>query len=149
MVCELSQFYVENLRNILFTGLLTIGTFIFAVKTFIVIKLKEDVFDTEYYRERLRKNRKLSPNKKLSHYGPLKNLTTVLFYASVISLTSAVLQVTVGLIGSPWSTIVCILFALASITLLFISMIFVKMSLNVWLEDLEHQARKSECARKT
>ena len=146
---ELSEFYGENLRNILFTGLLTIGTFIFAVKTFIVIKLKEDVFDTEYYRKRLRRNRELSPNKKFSHYGPLKNLTVILFYASTTSLTSAILQVTIGLIGSLWSTILCILFALVSITLLFISMIFVKMNLNVWLDDLEDQAKKSECARKT
>ncbi len=137
---NLPEFYAANLRNCLFTGLLTIGTFIFAVKTFIVIKLKEDVFDTEYYRQRRQKHQKLSPNKEISHYGPLKNLTAVLFYASVLSLTSAVLQVTVGLIGSMWSAIVCILFALASITLLFISMVLVKINLNVWLEDLEHRA---------
>jgi len=139
---NLPEFYAANLRNCLFTGLLTIGTFIFAVKTFIVIKLKEDVFDTEYYQERWRKHQKLSPDKEISHYGPLKNLTSVLFYASVLSLTSAVLQVTVGLAGSKWSTILCIFFALASLTLLFISMILVKINLNVWLEDLEQRANK-------
>ncbi len=137
MWCILPDFYAENLRNILFTGLLTLGTFLFAVKTFIVVKLKEDVFDQAFYLERVRKMQKLSPGKNIQQYQPLRNLMTVLFYASLLSISSAVLQVTLGLVGALWTTVVCITAAAVSIALLFWAMILVKINLNVWLEELE------------
>ncbi len=136
----LPEFYAQTLRNSLFTGLLTIGTFLFAVKTFIVIKLKEDIFDTPFYRERVERHRRAKPSGNISQYGPLKRLTSVLYYASVVALFSAVLQLTVGLFEAAWSAVLCIVSALVSISLLFTAMFLVKRNLNIWLKELEKKA---------
>ena len=141
---ELPAFYGGQLRNSLFAGLLTVGTFLFAVKTFIVVKLKEDVFGTEYYKKRLENQRKLNPKKNTARYAPLRHLATVLFYASVVALSSAVLQLTLGLVGKVWSTVISLLAASVSLGLLFWAMILVKTNLNIWLKDLETQAQEDD-----
>ena len=81
--------------------------------------------------------RQLKPQKRIEHYGPLKNLTTVLYYASITALSSAVAQVTLGLVGIPVAALICLIAAVVSIGLLFWAMILVKLNLNVWLQDLE------------
>jgi hypothetical protein len=142
----LPEFYVDNLRSNFFAGFLTLGTFLFAVKTFIVVKLKEDVFDTDFYRVRLKKMRSLSGGKKLAHYAPLKNLTGLLFYAALSSLVCAVLQATLGLIERPWCAVICILSAIIAVVLLFFSLVQVKRNLDLWLEELEKLSEAKEIA---
>ena len=143
MIIELTLFtyFAENLRSNFFAGFLTIGTFLFAVKTFIVVKIKEDVFDKDFYIERIKKQQKLKPQKKIEHYTPLKRLTSVLFYAALTSLVSATLQLTLGLIAQNWTAVVCIISAAIALIMLFISMFLVKTNLDIWLEDLEKQKK--------
>jgi hypothetical protein len=119
------------------------GTFLFAVKTFIVIKLKEDIFDRDFYGKRLENLHELNPEIKIEdRYVPLKRLTSVLFYASIIALSSSILQITVGLFKPRWCSIICTFAAFLSAGLLFWAMILVKRNLNVWMDDLEAHGAK-------
>lgn len=138
----LFTYFAENLRSNFFAGFLTIGTFLFAVKTFIIVKIKEDVFDKKFYIERVKKQQKLKPQKKIEHYTPLKRLTSVLFYAALTSLISATLQLTLGLIEQNWTAVVCTISAAIALIMLFISMFLVKTNIDIWLEDLEKQKRE-------
>jgi hypothetical protein len=45
----LVRFYGENIRGSLFTGFLTLGGFLLSLKTFIIVKMKENVYDDERY----------------------------------------------------------------------------------------------------
>ncbi len=132
-------FYAENLRSILFSGLLTVGAFLFAVKTFIVVKIKEEIFDAPFYKDRIDQFRKRNPGKHVEHYGPLRRLTTVLFYASVTAIASAIVQLSLGLFKTPLASVVCLLAAFVSIALLIASLILVKINLNVWMQEIERQ----------
>ena len=85
---ELVAFYSDKLRNSLFTGFLTAGSFLFSLKTFIVVKMKENVYDNEKYKKRVAEQRKL--NKDLTHYGPLKRLSSHLYYTVFAAILSSV-----------------------------------------------------------
>ncbi len=137
MEIYLFDFFEKNLRSNFFTGFLTIGTFLFAVKTFIIVKIKEDVFDKDFYLERIKKQQKLNSQKTIQHYKPLKRLTSVLFYAALSSLVCATLQLTLGLVEKNWAAFICISSAAIALTLLFFAMILVKLNLDIWLEEIE------------
>lgn len=140
---KLPVFYEENLQSNFFAGFLTLGTFLFAVKTFIVVKLKEDVFDTDFYRKRIEKMRRLNPSKELPHYRPLKNLVRFLYYAALSALVCSVLQLTLGLVGCSWCVAICIVSAAIALALLFASLVLVKRNLDVWIEELEAREEHS------
>lgn len=142
--CEFPGYYSDNLRNNLFTGLLTMGTFLFAVKTFIVVKLKEDVFDTDFYHERVKRHRKHNPKKVIPYFAPLRRLTNLLFYAAIGSLLSAILQLTLGLVSSGWAALLCVFSAVVAVALLIASMMMVKRNLDVWIEEVEKQNDNKE-----
>lgn len=137
IVAEVFPFYEKNLRANFFAGFLTIGTFLFAVKTFIVVKIKEDVFDTDFYKKRVEGHRSLNRKKKIVYYGPLKRLMAVIFYAEIISLITACYQLTFGFIKSPWAAMVGIVMSILSMGLLLVAICLVKGNLNVWLEESE------------
>jgi hypothetical protein len=139
----LSTFYAENLQSSFFAGFLTLGTFLFAVKTFIIVKLKEDVFDTNFYRKRLNRQQSLNAKKHVPHYKPLKNFASLIFWSAIISVATSILQLTVGLVDNFWCSLFCIIMAGASIVLLISSLIVVKININIWLASIEESSQEA------
>jgi len=135
----LIEFYGENLRGSLFVGFLTIGGFLFSLKTFIIIKMKESVYDHKYYKERVEEQRKL--NKGISYYGPLKRLSQMLFASVLVSIITAVLQFTIGLIHNQFAVLVCIWASSFSVTLLVFSLLAIKNNLDNWFAFLEESSK--------
>ena len=134
------KFYGDNLRASFFGGFLTLGGFLFSLKTFIIIKMKENVYDHDLYKKRVKEQRKL--NCKISYYGPLKRLSHMLFVSVLFSIVTAVLQFTVGLLGNPIAVLICIWFACFSITLLVLSLFIIKNNLDQWFDFLEDSCNK-------
>lgn len=128
-------FYSQNIRSSLFTGFLTLGGFLFSLKTFIVVKMKENVYDDKDYIKNLNEQRKITPG--LSHYGPLKRLSNLLFLSVLSSIITSVSQFTIGLIDSPVSALICIWLSSFTIVLLIISLILIKINLDQWFSYLE------------
>lgn len=129
------QFYDEKIRSILFSGLLTVGSFLLSLKVFIVVKFKENVFDSESYKNKLAERRKINPN--LSHYGPVRNLSKVLFIAITSSLCASASQVTIGLIPEWWALLICVgLAAFAGVMLLQV-LLLIRTILKDWLDHME------------
>ncbi len=129
------QFYDEKIRSILFSGLLTVGSFLLSLKVFIVVKFKENVFDSESYKSKLAERRKINPN--LSHYGPVRNLSKVLFIAITSSLFASASQVTIGLIPEWWALLICVgLAAFAGVMLLQV-LLLIRTILKDWLDHME------------
>lgn len=128
-------FYDEKIRAILFSGLLTVGSFLLSLKVFIIVKFKENVFDSESYKKKLEARRKINP--KISHYGPVRNLSKVLFLAISSSLIASVSQVTIGLVPRWWALLLCVgLAAFAGVMLLQV-LLLIRTILSDWLDHME------------
>lgn len=134
-------YYSGGLRGSLFGGFLSVGGFLFSVKGFVLVKLKEGVFDTDEYRRIVERHRQLKPT--VSHYGPLERLGKFLFAAVFLSFATAVLQFTVGLVEAGWALTVCLTAAGLSMCSLFGGLLAMKRFLDAWFAQLEKESRTS------
>lgn len=131
----ISDFYAKNIRGSLFTGFLTMGSFLLSLKTFIVVKLKENIFDSRQYREKLEENKKLNPN--LTLYGPVKRLSQLIFISIISAIGTSILQLTLGLIPKWPATLICLFFAAFTLSMLITTLLLIKNILDVWLDRAE------------
>lgn len=131
------DFYSLHIRGSLFTGFLTLGGFLLSLKTFIIVKMKESVYDSKAYTENFAEKKKR--NNSLSLYKPLQNLSHLLFWAILSAITTSALQFTIGLFETEWSTVVCIFMAAFTITLLVLSLFEIKKNLDTWFEFTENK----------
>lgn len=140
---DLYLFYADNLRASLFSGFLTIGGFLLSLKTFIIVKLKEDLFDHPKYRERYEANRNLNRAKAGTIYGPLNQLSDFLVACVFGSIISATLQFTLGFINYSIGPAICIASAFTSVIVVLTACWEVKLNLSRLFEllELEEHAR--------
>lgn len=132
---QLIEFFSSNIRASLFGGFLTVGGFLFSLKTFIIIKMKEEVYDHQAYIKRYNEQKKFDDI--LKQYGPLQRLSHLLFASVLSSIITAVTQFSIGLIANKLAVIICIWTASFSLCLLIISLILIKRNLDEWFNFLE------------
>lgn len=98
---KLLEVYDNQLRTALFGGLITVAAFLFSLKTFIVVNMKDNIYDKEEYQSDIRsKNEKYQ--KKIKIYEPLRRLSRLLYLSVWFSMVSAIMHVTIGYIDSYW-----------------------------------------------
>jgi len=132
------EFFNSNIRASLFAGFLSLGGFLLSLKTFIIVNMKKDVFDSEKYKSTWENQSKLDLSGKLGRrYDPLRELSNVLFAAIVTAIGTAVLQITVGLHESFWTTFICLWAAIFATMLLLTCLRLIKSNLNTMFEHLE------------
>ncbi len=129
------DYYAKNIRGSLFTGFLTVGSFLLSLKAFIVVKLKENIFDSAGYKEKLRERRKLNPD--LTLYGPLKRLSLLIFLAISSAIAASVSQLNVGLVQHWIASFFCIFISVFAIGMLISTLLLIKSTLDEWLDYLE------------
>jgi len=129
------EFYAKNMRVPLFTGFLTIGGFLLSLKTFVLIKLKEGLYEHPLYKERLNEMRHLNPN--ISSYGPLKRLGTFLVYCVFGSFLTSVIQFTLGVIECDCLAAFCISVSVGTMSVVFLAWWEIRKNLNEWFSILE------------
>jgi len=139
---SIPHYYASNIRGSLFTGFLTAGSFLLSLKAFIVVKLKENIFDTDRYKERLKERRKLNPN--LTLYGPVKRLSQLLFVSISSAIIAAVSQLSVGLIPQWEATFFCVFVSVVAVSMLVFTLLLIKNILNEWLDYLEEENNDNE-----
>lgn len=137
----LTNFYGKNIRGHLFAGFLALGGFLLSLKTFIIVNMKENIYDNKEYQKNWKKQSKL--DSKLKLYAPLKELSDLLFYSILASITSAILQMTLGFYPHWIASITCIWSSIYAITLLLSSLLLIKKNLNMWFRYLEEENTKS------
>jgi hypothetical protein len=134
-------FYASNLRGSLFTGFLTLGSFLVAVNTFIIVNLKKELYDSKGYRARVSNARSL--NDHVSYFGPLRRLSTFLFWTILLAIATSVSQLTVGLLIPHWAAAAfCLAMACATVIVLLTVLFVIKGNLQDWFEYMEDQARE-------
>lgn len=131
-------FFQTSLRQPLFAGLLTVSAFLFSLKTFIIVTMKQNVYGTPEYKAEWEEKKKL--NSELKRYTPLRNFALLLFFAVLVSLLAAISQFTVGLLDNPLAAIVSISFAVWSISMIFVSLVYLQVNLRSWFKFLDNSS---------
>ena len=134
-LCQIADFYAKNIRASLFTGFLTVGSFLLSLKVFIVVKFKENIFDSSAYKDQLEDKRKLNPD--LSHYGPVKRLSRLLFFSIVSAIAASAAQLSIGLIPTWQATLFCVFIATFAGSMLICTLWLIRQILDEWLNYLE------------
>lgn len=133
------HFYATNLRASLFAGFLTLGSFLVAVNTFIVVNLKKEVYEHKLYKKRVQDARRSDP--KASFFGPLRRLSELLFAAILLALVTAISQLTVGVLIPHWgSALFCLCLAGITVVLLLFVLWQIRQNLNDLFVFLEAAA---------
>lgn len=86
--------YYLSLRPQIFTGFLTVGSFLLSMKTFIVTTMKKEYYQKTAYRPVYLKNRRF--DKELMPYDPLLDLGRLLTSSIIASYITAFSQITLG-----------------------------------------------------
>lgn len=139
--CTVVTIYTEKIRSSLFTGFLTLGGFLLSLKTFIIVKMKESVYDSNEYREYFEDRRER--NRSLSLYKPLQNLSHLLFWAILFAIITSVLQFSIGFFENYLTTMICIFMAAFTIVLLVLSLFEIKKNLDSWFNITENKKLKN------
>lgn len=125
------KYYEKNLRGNLFAGLISVSAFLMTGMTFILITMKQHIFDDDAYIQTFKKLKKHDDSLKL--YTPLIELKNLLYLSVVATLVAAITQFTIGLIPHWSSAMISILLSIFSIILVFDSLLMMKNNLDAWL----------------
>jgi uncharacterized membrane protein (DUF485 family) len=125
----ISSFFDEKLRNPLFSGLLSLTGFLFALKAFILTNMKTSLYDRpayeQIYRASVEEFKKDSGDTLLpSHmkrYAGLDELRGLLEFTLTVCLIAAIVQLSLGLVNHWIASLVCITIAVNAIALLGLS----------------------------
>lgn len=137
----LYDLYERKLQTPLFTGFLTIGGFLLTLKTFVIVKLKESLYDSEAYKNRLERKKHLKPD--LSAYGPLSRLASFLILSVISALITAASQLSIGFIPHKLAAAACLSLAITTLVLVLTSWWLIRANLADWFSLLEKEAKKS------
>lgn len=137
---ELLKLYPEKLQTPLFSGFLTLGSFLLSLKTFILLRLKQDVYDSPHYAQHIRESRAFEPD--LPYYGGLRQLSELLVASVICALTTSVFQLTLGFWRRVYPMAVCAGMAAFTLVLVFFCWWQIKENLKLWLAHAEKEKAK-------
>ncbi len=127
---DLITFY-RSIRSGIMTSSLTVGAFLFTMKSFIVLNMKKEVYDQPAYHDIVRFRRSKGKNERLYH--GLGQLKVLLYWSILAALLNALAQVTLGYIAKPWAVLVALGFTLLSWSLVGYSLFHVSSNLTTML----------------
>lgn len=128
----------DRIQGSLFTGFLTIGGFLLSLKTFLLLRLKQDVYDHKCYQERVEKLRSL--DQSIKRYDPLLQLSRLLIFTVFCALSSSISHLTVGYVFRPFGPIFSISISFSTLALVFLNWSVLAENIKIWMEFIErHQ----------
>jgi hypothetical protein len=135
---DLVQGFADGLRRDLISPFVTLAGFLMTITTFIVLRMKESVYDSDEYIEHYEQVVAMSPAGKLgSLYRPLKGLCVLLLATVVACLLTAVANATVGNFGNRLAFALCTGLASGSLGALASSLYSAYGNFKYWLDMSE------------
>lgn len=129
--------YHEEIRSALFLSSVTLGTFIFTMKTFIIQTMKKEVYDNDRYQKKKKNIDEIGFTN--SNYEPLKRLTWLLKWSIWLSLLSALSQITIGFSENTILSVICLILAASAWAIVGISVYFVSDNLSKMITNAEEE----------
>lgn len=150
MSCDLSAIvcYYHELRGPFVTTSVTMGAFLFTMKSFVIQTMKRDLYDQADYQGRITQRR--DEGKGDSYYGPLDRLRCLMFWAIVAAFLNAGLNVFLGHSDSPVLVWICMVSTAASWLMVLFCLFWVSKNLKSMIEIAEATAleKAEEAAKK-
>lgn len=134
--------YQKNARTPIFSGLITMGSFLLALKTTILARLK-DTYDTPKHRTnyRVEKEKQKAGNPKLRYYNSLENLSQALGLNVILCFVTSVTQMTLGFVWTAWAFAICCSLATGTLFLLVYLTTLLMSAHKEWFEMIEEKAQ--------
>lgn len=137
---ELSNIYRVSMRGYFFSAFLGISSFLLSLLTFVVINLKEKMFDSDDYRNMYIKHMELKMGDEIvkrNLYKPLIIITTMLVFSIVFSIVTSILQFTLGLSECVWILIIPTFVPFMAISFMILSLYQMTQLIYQWLRSEE------------
>lgn len=138
------NYYETKIRGYLFSGFISVGSFLLSLHTFVIVNLKDKLFDSEAYKSNYI-DFKSEQIKDFSsemidvseYYAPLNILSVFLNVSIWLSIITAVFQFTIGFYNNTYSALFCMYMALITVLFLLNSLILIRCNIKIWL-TLKH-----------
>ncbi|MGP1242120.1 hypothetical protein [Serratia sp. CY37869] len=128
--------YHDNMRGYLFSAFLGISSFLLSLLTFVVINLKEKMFDSEDYLNIYAKHSSIFSGEQIRKgdlYKPLVVITGALVMAIFSCIVTALLQFTLGFSNNKWILILPTIFPFFALSYMCISLFQMTQLIFQWL----------------
>ena len=129
-------FYKGELRDSFFTAFLSVGGLLLTLKTFIILHMKEQVYDNSEYDELFQDLQKQNSDLK-NKYLPLQKLSTLLFVSVCMSLGTAIYHITIGLMNHWLVAVISMFLSISTLLFFIISLIQIRTNITVWFDHLD------------
>lgn len=126
--------YFNNARVPMFTGFLTLGSFLLTLQTGIIQRLKEAYESTDHARK-IRQLR--DKGKQVRYYGSLERVGIALSTNVILALTTSLSQMTLGFVQTSWSTAVCVGLGFTTIALVVYLTVQLVLAHHQWFKKIE------------
>lgn len=134
--------YYQQYKTAIFTSSLTLATFLFTMKSFVIATMKKELYDSEKYQAQIAQRRQ--EGKKEKYYGPLNNLRKLLLVSIFSALISAVLQISVGFYQTVVAAWICFGSAGLSWIIVIYALIIISNNLNTMINNAEDNVSSKE-----
>lgn len=132
--------YQTQARVPMFTGFLTLGSFLLTLQTAILQRLRE-AYDSADYCRRVEQLR--SKGKDVRYYGSLERVGIALSTNVILALLTALLQMTLGFVKASFATSVCVAFGLTTILLVVYLTVQLVLAHHQWFKKIEEDKSAS------
>jgi len=139
-VGHLIDAYQKNMRGYLFSAFLGISSFLLSLLTFVVINLKEKMFDSDDYLKIYAERKDISSGDdiiKAELYAPLVTITTVLVISILCSIASAIFQFTLGFSANKYVLIFPTIMPFVASSFMILSLYQMTQLIYQWLRSKE------------
>ena len=133
------EIYYTQARVPMFTGFLTLGSFLLTLQTAIIQRLKE-AYDSADHSRKVAQMR--AKGKAVRYYGSLERVGIALASNVILALSTSLLQMTLGFVRTTWSTAICVSFGLTTILLVVYLTIQLVLAHHQWFKKIEEDKSK-------
>ena len=131
------EFHHKNLRGYLFSGFISVGSFLLSLHTFVIVNLRDKVFATKEYKETYALSYGIEESKinECDLFKPLDNLSSFINTSIILSLTTAISQFTLGLSTNLYACLFCVWLAILTVFFLLHCLIIIRQNIKIFLKQ--------------
>lgn len=127
--------YDTKLQLVFFTAFLTVGSFLLAMKAFILVRIKDDIYRHKEYKERYLSQ--YNNEYKGNYYKGLVDLGHLLVVSVAGAFITSIAQITIGFAKTYWVKLIAPSLVGGMIVLVFLDWLFVFLNLRDWFTFIE------------
>ncbi|KES17413.1 hypothetical protein GASC598B02_008840 [Gilliamella apicola SCGC AB-598-B02] len=136
------DFYQQNLRGYLFSGFISVGSFLLSLHTFVISNIKDKVYLTVEYQKIFAdcNNCNIEDIDKQKLLKPLDNLSWFINWSITLAILTAILQFTLGLCAKPLASLICVFFSILTIIFMLNALLLIRINIKIMLHQYRNNA---------